>query len=753
MLGFRDSSIRNKLTTIIMLTSAVVLLLASLAFVGHELSAFRRSMENDLLTMADLVNINSSAGLLFGDSRTVQENINALKAKSNIQSAHIFTRNGLLFASYFRNQQIPKGFNKDLSLGSFYFAQRSSEQTGLTIRDNLFWEDDRVEVFKQIRFQKNILGTVYIRADLSELHNRLRWAAVITATVMLLSMLLAFVLASRLQGLVTHPIFHLLRIMQKVSQEKNYNYRALKTSNDELGRLIDGFNHMLMQIYTNNQELQDYRDHLEEKVERRTIELAEARDEALAASKAKSIFLANMSHEIRTPMNAVLGYTQILQRDTELSHGQRESLQIIERSGSHLLGLINDILDISKIEAGAAELRQEDFCLMSLLEDINGMFQLRCEQKNLHWQINCTLEQPHPIYADQGKLRQMLINLLSNAVKFTDSGSITLTVEQLFKATERDPYYCFSVCDTGPGIPQAAQQHIFEAFQQEQAGLDKGGTGLGLAITKHQVELMHGHIAVQSELGKGACFYFELPLQAGDFNTLMALSAQQQPLSKMRLCSGQSAVALVVDDIEDNRAVLVRMLQDIGIEVGIANSGKAALAHMRQCKPTVVFAHIRMPDMDGVQLMQAILSEWQTQAPVCIAISASPLLHHNQQVLDAGYADFISKPFYFEDVYEALQTHLNVEFERLDIAEKAPETVVVNGNFSQIKLPKDLYARLVDAAEFNELTELEQLISELQAAKAKDWQALAQACQERLDNYDIEGITELLEGLTNARVA
>ncbi len=746
--SFRNSSLRNKLTAIIMLTSAIVLLGASLAFVSNEFFIFRRNVALDLRAMAELVGINSTAGLLFQDARIARENMSALKAKPNIQCAHIFGKDGLLFASYFRHEKVPADFKPGLTVGDLYFIQRKPEVTGLAVSDQVFWEENRVEVFQHIYFQKEILGTVYISADLTELHNRLTWAAGITLAVMLLSMLLAFLLASRLQRLVTAPVFHLLDIMRQVSTEKNYQVRAHKNSDDELGTLIDGFNHMLGQIHDNNQELKDYRQHLEEKVEQRTVELAEARDQALAASKAKSIFLANMSHEIRTPMNAVLGYTQILRRDTELTAVQRNALKTIESSGNHLLGLIHDILDISKIEAGAVELRLEHFCLSALLEEISALFQLRCTQKKLHWQVQNQVAIPQPIYADQGKLRQILINLLGNAVKFTDNGSVTLSVERLTTPADgAQALYRFTVCDTGPGIAPAAQRSIFEPFQQEQAGLDKGGTGLGLAITRRQIELMQGRISVHSELGKGACFAVELPLQAGDRSQFP--HAPAPILGKMRLRAGQSLHALVVDDIEENRSLLAHLLGDLGIQVALADSGAAALAMLRQQLPEVVFSDIRMPGMDGVELIQAIQAQWVTAMPVCIAISASPLRQQNQEVLDAGYQAFISKPFYFEAVYEALRQHLQVEFEPVLAADEQP-VVAAEIDFTTLKLPPALYQQLLEAAEFNELTELEQLLVQLRSGEPA-WQQFAEHCQQRLDQYDSSGIIALLESLADAQ--
>jgi len=276
-----------------------------------------------------------------------------------------------------------------------------------------------------------------------------------TLAVLLGVLLIGIVLASRLQQVITRPIYHLLNIMEGVTHQNNYSLRAQKTTDDEVGQLVNGFNEMITQI-------DGYRHHLEDKVQERTIELVKARDQALAANKAKSAFIANVSHEIRTPLNAVLGYAQLLRRDTTLTAGQRDSLLVIEKSGTHLLGLINDILDVSKIEAGAMELRPENFLLNEFIEGLSGMFKLRCDQKSLNWRVENLLSKTQVlVYADQGKLRQILINLLGNAVKFTDQGEVVLRV---FREQEDS---CFEVTDTGPGISQEALANIFKPFFQD----------------------------------------------------------------------------------------------------------------------------------------------------------------------------------------------------------------------------------------------------------------------------------------------
>ncbi|MDY6991351.1 MAG: ATP-binding protein [Pseudomonadota bacterium] len=728
MQTFHNTSIRNKLRAIILLTSGLVLLLASTAFVINEVLFFRRSMIADLFTLADLVGINSSGGLLFNDSKATEENMAGLKVKSHIILAHIFSQNGTLFASYFRDQA-PQPSAQHIS-ALYPYTQG--------IENSYFFRENHVEVFKKIIFEGEELGIVYIQSDLDELWQRLQSVGTIVLVVMLASLLLAFLLASKLQQIITGPIYHLLTTMKAVSTDKNYALRAEKTSQDELGRLIDGFNNMLTQIDSRDKELTQYRGHLEEKVAQRTTELSEARDQALAANKAKSIFLANMSHEIRTPMNAVLGYAQILRRDSGLTQEQHNTLQIIEDSGNHLLGLINDILDISKIEAGAMEVRPENFYLDDLIQSISAMFKIRCEQKQLQWQVNDNVNQHRLVYADQGKLRQILINLLGNAVKFTERGTIILKISEL-----EDNCYRFEVIDTGPGISAAAQETIFEPFQQEKAGFDKGGTGLGLAITKRQVELMAGRLELVSKLGEGACFSVSLPLPLGEGSAHTTLD----PSRISHLAPNCHVDVLVVDDIYENRNILVHILSDIGAEVREAVNGQDALDKIQQRIPSIIFMDIRMPLMDGMKALQHLRQDYKSHI-ICVAISASTLQHQSQEMMTAGFDDFISKPFRFEEVYQCLAKFLQVEFEYeltqpTSVAQVQPTDQL---EVAELSLPRDLYERLKDAAELNELTEMEHILNRLRADA--QYRQLTQILDHLLMNYDIDGILMTLQEIT-----
>ena len=450
---------------------------------------------------------------------------------------------------------------------------------------------------------------------------------------------------------------------------------------------------------------------------------------AEAANLAKSQFLANMSHEIRTPMNAILGYAQILERGEELSESQRRAVDTIAQSGDHLLALINDVLDLARIESGRLELNEGEFDLGNLVEGLAKMFQLHCEKKGLRWRVDSAGIAVR-VCGDEHKLRQVLINLLGNAVKFTDAGQVVLEVRM--QGEER---YYFAVRDTGRGIDPAWQEQVMESFAQGEDGANKGGTGLGLAIARRHVELMGGVLALESSLNKGSHFFFELSLPPA-VGTLAAASGDEF-LDVEHLASGEQVRALVVDDIAENRDVLVQMLAQIGVEVERAEGGAEALAAIGLRRPDIVFMDIRMPQLGGVETLERLEGAGERRGVKVVAISASVMAHERQKYLDAGFDAFVGKPFRREQIYACLADLLEVEYARTtSVAEEVLET-------REWVLPTELHAALLEAAELQSVTEIEEYLQEV-ASLGEAGQHLAQRVRALLRSYDLEAVVELL---------
>ena len=400
-------------------------------------------------------------------------------------------------------------------------------------------------------------------------------------------------------------------------------------------------------------------------------ELQQARRAAEAASQAKSAFLANMSHELRTPLNAILGFTQLTANDTNLTAEQQENLRIINRSGEHLLTLINDVLEMSKIEAGRVSLNEQVFALHDLLDDLEEMFSLRAEDKGLTLSVRRARGLPRYVVTDEDRLRQVLSNLLSNAVKFTQAGSVTLRVNVVGKGQRpadskpKGPYpratIHFAVEDTGPGIAPEDLALIFEPFVQATSGRQSHeGAGLGLSISRQFVRLMGGEITASSKVGQGSVFQFDVQVGLADVAALQAIQPARQVVG---LAPDQPLYRLLVaEDRETNRRLLVKLLAPLGLAVREAVNGQEAMAIWEQWKPHLIWMDMRMPVMDGYEATRRIKATPQGQATIIIALSASAFEEDRERMLAGGCDDVVRKPFRQAEIYEMLARHLGVRF-------------------------------------------------------------------------------------------
>jgi signal transduction histidine kinase/ligand-binding sensor domain-containing protein/DNA-binding NarL/FixJ family response regulator len=392
--------------------------------------------------------------------------------------------------------------------------------------------------------------------------------------------------------------------------------------------------------------------------ERRALDAKEealkAKDEALEASRAKSVFLSNMSHELRTPLNAVLGFAQLMERDKARGAEDRENLATIVRSGEYLLDLINDVLSIAKIEAGKLTLDQQPFDIGRLLAHTEKMIWVRAEAKGLSLAVDLDAGLPRYVYGDEKKLREVLINLLGNAVKFTDSGSVTL------RAGWRNGVARFEVVDTGQGISAEEIGQLFESFVQTESGRKaREGTGLGLAISRNYVRLMGGDIAVESAVGKGTTFRFDVRLPE---------TAEGEARAERRTVVGlepgqQTYRILVADDTRENRTLLVKLLSPVGFDVREATDGSEAVEIWDAWRPHLIFMDVRMPGTDGIDATRAI-REREDGGAACkiVALTASAFEHDRERIFAAGCDDSVTKPFREHVIFEKLEEHLEARF-------------------------------------------------------------------------------------------
>jgi len=602
------------------------------------------------------------------------------------------------------------------------------------------------------------------------------------------------------QAQITEPYGYLIKPVQegelhatiKMALYKHEAEIKLKETNKRLKQEI-------VERRRAEEELEQHRHHLEKLVKERTTELSKANTELTRASRHKDEFLANMSHELRTPLNAILGYAQILKSDENLTERQREGLDTIKSSGEHLLTMINEILDLSKIGAGSMELQESEFHLPGFLKYIAKITRMRAEQKGLSFIYEPDPNLPAGVRADEKRLREVLLNILGNSVKFTEKGSVTLRIVNLHPPTplkggipscnndQKSPLeggrgvsslLQFKIEDTGIGIAPEQLEEIFLPFQQANKPRNSvEGTGLGLAISHKLVAMMGAELRVQSTVGKGSTFWFEvlLPEVSG------IVSKEQSYGRRITGYKGKQRTVIVADDDEHNRAVLIGMLLPLGFKAVEAANGQVCIEKAIKYHPDLILLDLRMPILDGfgatqqirkaeeqklrraeaekgrseeeqkqgqskIQARQSTINNQQsTIRTIIIAVSASVFEETRKRALKAGFNDFIIKPFQQEKLLDLLQTYLNIEW----IYEDAEEIVRRDVQFDQEHIPL-IPLPLATAGNLRQLAKLgitKNLLLELDKIEHQDPQytPFVDALRQLAKNYQFDRIIELLE--------
>ncbi len=549
---------------------------------------------------------------------------------------------------------------------------------------------------------------------------------------------------------VTKPIFELSQSANELSKG-NWGTPVRCEPIYELRTLAKAFNQMRIQLKKSYQQLEEYSKSLEKKVAERTHELEEAREAADAANLAKSTFLANISHELRTPLHSILGFSQLISRDPIFPQSSRE-LGIINRSAEHLLELINDILDLSKIEAGKITLNEQSFNFYQFLDNLEAMLKIKATSKGIQFIIQHDDDVPQFIISDEQKLRQVLINLLGNAIKFTTKGRVILRIkttpfleDKTVEPTQSKLDLNFEVEDTGIGIKPEEIQDLFNPFVQTESGKKtQQGTGLGLAISQKIVHILGGNITVNSTFEQGSIFQFKILTTKAESTENLH---RQPPGKVIGLLPNQTAYKiLVVDKVFENRLLIKQLLNSIGFEVFEAENGLEAIQVWEQYQPDLIWMDMRMPVMDGYTATRQIKEKPKGKNTVIIASTANALQEEEHIIFEAGCDDILRKPFREAELFSKMAEYLGIKYvyENENIQDSSPinpTQSLTPGHFKE--MPLAWVRQLHQMALIGDDTKVKELIEQIPSSQVELAEILNILVNEfRLDT--ISNITKLI---------
>ncbi|MGC9386838.1 MAG: ATP-binding protein [Hydrogenovibrio sp.] len=756
-----QNSIRNQLLFGTALVLTVIISVFAYVTIQNHSQFLHKEAQKESRDRTLMLAANSKVWVMANDYVGLEEVITNFKAYNDLIYAAVFNLDGKVIAHTDANR-VGQYIADPTRLN--YLKRLLASQKNPSDKATVISQTDRyIDMARPILNGQHLVGWVELRTDQTQRQNSIDQAVQNSLLFAILALVVSVFIAYLLARNLTNQLYRLINTMKRVrsgEQQVSADEHGLA----EVAQLSREFNRMLDTLNQNQttleqtqqdlkqdiqerirveKEMRSLNDNLENIVQERTEALQVEKEKAEASNQAKSAFLANMSHELRTPLNAILGFSTLMTQNPDIPEDEKDNLKIINHSGEHLLQLVNDVLDMSKIEAGHIQLDNEDFDLGELIRNTTDMMAIRASEKGLQLLVDQTSKFPRLIHGDAPKLRQVLINLLSNAIKFTAQGGITLRLDTL-EETDCHLTLKFEVEDSGSGIAPADIERIFLPFEQLANATSQKGTGLGLAITRQFVNMMGGDIHVQSKPGEGTVFSFTIQAKHVQTEVDLTNETDQTIRHVISLADGEPEWRiLVVEDQLENQLLIQKVLKQVGFQVKIADNGAKGVELFQTWQPHFIWMDRRMPVMDGLEATRRIRQLPGGDQVKIVALTASVFKDQRQEELDVGSDDFVRKPYRPEELYECMARHLPLHYRYADedSTDFADSDQVRISTEDIAQLPQTTRQSLYEAALIGDTQRLLDTLYTLPVSQA----ALVNGLRQLVDAYRFDLLTQLTQ--------